>query len=177
MISFYLKAKEKHAAVCHYQSVIFIKTYLALLTILNLLLCLLCIFVFIWSLKFYQLPHRLIITQWCQPNQVLTRKWEPCSRERWVNIPGEELNSKQSFFITRKITKPKKGGLKTILTENLDTLKKMCRWEDSNGRGIGDYGQPHVPPATGVRLWADPSLEFWEEESGKVQSESSLTLL
>ena len=79
-----------------------------------------------FSLKYFQLTLRLIITLWCQPNQVLTRKWETCSRERWVNIPREESNRKQSFFIKRKIIKEKRFFLKISLTGTLDNLKRCA---------------------------------------------------
>lgn len=79
-----------------------------------------------FSLKYFQLTLRLIITLWYQPNQVLTRKWETCSRERWVNIPREESNRKQSFFIKRKIIKEKRFFLKISLTGNLYNLKRCA---------------------------------------------------
>lgn len=78
-----------------------------------------------FSLKYFQLTLRLIITLWCQPNQVLTRKWETCSREM-SKYPKRGIKQQGVIFIKRKIIKEKRFFLKISLTGNPDNLKRCA---------------------------------------------------
>lgn len=79
-----------------------------------------------FSLKYFQLTLRWIIMLWCQPNQVLTRKWETCSREMSKYLKRGIKQKAVIFFIRRRIIKEKRFFLKISLTGNLDNLKRCA---------------------------------------------------